>query len=137
MPASNYLANATLNAIFSKTSDFGTLSSAPTIYVALLTTAPNAASTGSNITEADYTGYSRIATSAGDWNAAANRIISNANAIEFDECTGGSSTITHFAKVDASSGGNVLFYGELDAPLAVSEGITPQFKAGELATEAE
>jgi len=128
--ASNYLENALLNSLFGKTSDLGALASVPTIYLALLTAAPNDASTGSTITEANYTGYARKQTAASDWNAASGGAIDNLNALAFDACTGGSSTVTHFALVDAATAGNVLAYGALDASPAVSSGITPQFAAG-------
>ncbi len=137
MGASDYCEEAILNALFGKTSAFGTLSSRPTIYVALLTAAPSDTSTGSTITEANYTGYARVATAPTDWNAWVNDKITNANPITFPEATGGSSTITHFALVDASSGGNVLFYGALPVQMTISTGITPMFKAGDLSVTAD
>lgn len=137
MGASNYAEEAVINALFGKTSAFGTLSSRPTLYVALLTAAPSDTDTGSTIAEAAYTGYNRVATAPADWNAWSAGSLSNAVDIEFGEATAGSDTLTHFALVDAATAGNVILYGALDASLAVSAGITPRFKAGDLAVTAD
>jgi len=137
MGASDYCEEAILNALFGKTSAFGTLSSRPTIYVALLTAAPSDTSTGSTIADANYTGYARAATTAATWNAWSAGQITNAVAIVFPEATGGNSVVTHFALVDASSGGNVLFYGALNTSMTISTGIAPQFKAGDLSVTAD
>lgn len=129
MSFSNYLENALLNSLFGKTSDLGALASAPTIYVALFTAAPNDAGGG---TEANYTSYARVETDAADWDAAASGTVDNANAITFPAATGGSNTVTHFGLYDAATSGNLLAYGALDSSLAVSTGITPEFAAGAL-----
>lgn len=128
MSASNYLENAILDHIFGES----TYSAPANIYVALCTTAPTDTSTGSTLVEATYTGYARKSTAASDWGAASGGQVSNTGAIVFNPCTAGTSTVTHFALVDASSNGNVLFWGALTASLAVSAGITPQFAIGEL-----
>ena len=125
--ASDYMELEVLDHIFGK----GTYA-VPTIYVALCTAAPTDASTGSTIVEATYTGYARKSTAAGDWNTAAAGAIDNQNAITFDPCTGSSSTVTHFALVDATTAGNVILWGALDTSLAISNGITPEFAANQL-----
>lgn len=127
MSASDYAENALLELVVGKTA-FST----PTAYVALCTAAPTDASTGSTITEAAYTSYSRVSTAGSDWNSASAGSIDNANAITFPKCTGGSETLTHFVIVDAASAGNVLLWGALDSSLAVSNNITPEFAAGTL-----
>lgn len=137
MGASNYCEEAILNALFGKSSNFGALASRPTLYVALLTAEPSDTDTGSTIAEATYTGYSRVATDPADWSAWSAGAISNAVEMAFDEATGGSETLTHFALVDAATGGNVILYGALDASIAVSAGITPRFKAGDLVASAD
>lgn len=108
-------------------------STAGSLYVSLHTANPN--ETGDQSTsEATYTGYARVAVarSAGGWTVAAN-VGSNAAAIVFPECTGGTNTITHFGiGTDASGTGKLLLYGALTSSLAVSNGITPQFAIGAL-----
>jgi hypothetical protein len=122
--ASDYLENALVDHITGKTSY-----TKPTAYVALCTAAPNDASTGTTMTEAAYTSYARVSTAGSDWNASSAGSATNANAITFPACTGGSESITHFVLVDAATAGNILVYSALDASLAVSTGITPTFAA--------
>ena len=125
MSMTEYAANATLNAIFGKTSAFGALASAPTIFVGLRTNAS---------TEATYTGYARVETSASDWAVAASRELANAALIEFGEAEDGPQVLTHYFLADAASGGNVLFEDELNAPLEVNALVTPRFPIGDLST---
>lgn len=125
--ASNYLENKLLDHLFGKATY-----SSPTTYLALCTSTPTDGDTGSTISEATYTSYARLSTAAGDWNAASSGTTTNANNLQFPAATGGSDTITAVAAVDASSGGNLLWYTALDSNLAVSSGITPQFNAGNL-----
>lgn len=87
----------------------------PSIYLALCTTVPTSASTGSTIVEATYTGYARLATS-GDWGsptAGAPSTIYNASALTFAACTGSTSTIVGFAGCDSAttSAGDMIWWG--------------------------
>jgi hypothetical protein len=118
---STYLQQKVLDHVNGKTSY-----TMPTTYVALFTANPTDAGGG---TEAAYTGYGRVATS-GLWNAASGTSVTNASAIPFGACTAGSSTVTGFGLYDASSAGNLLYWGTCS--LSVSSGITPQFAAGAL-----
>src|SRR5689334_17472993 len=83
------------------------------IYIALLTSAPVDSDTGTSIgsKEATYAGYARKSTAATDYGSSSGGTIANTNVINFAPCTGGSSTVKYFAKVDASSAGNVLYWG--------------------------
>ena len=125
--ASNYLENKLLDHLFDKTSY-----TAPSIYVALADSAPTDATTGSNISETDYTSYVRVNVVAGNWAAASSGTIDNSAAITFAEATGaGTNPVTHFALIDASSNGNILCYGTLTSQLVVSIGVTPKFAIGD------
>src|SRR5690606_40337569 len=98
MSFSNYTAQAVLNSLFGKTSNFGELASRPTIYVALSTADP--LEDGSGVAEPAGNGYARAATTPADWNDATladPSVINNANAIAFPQATGAWGTITHFA----------------------------------------
>lgn len=128
MHASNYLEQKFLDHLFGKS----TFTAPSNIYVALCSAAPGDTDTGSTITEVNYTGYARVQTSPSDWNAWASGIIDNLNAITFPKATGGSATATHFALVDASSGGNLLIWAPLNSSLAISNNIQPSFPAGDL-----
>lgn len=109
------------------------------LYVALHTGDPGEA--GSPTTsEATYTSYARVAiarnSGAPAWTVSSPGGVgtaSNTGAVTFPACTGGSNTITHFSVVTTSSGaGQLLYSGALAASLAVSNGITPAFAAGQL-----
>jgi hypothetical protein len=123
--ASDYLENKILDHLFGKSSY-----TAPTISIALCTSAPVDSDDGTTISEATYTGYSRVSTASSDWSSASGGSTSNSNEITFGECTGGSDTITHFAALDGSN--NLLFYGGLNSSLDVSVSVQPKFKVGEL-----
>lgn len=103
------------------------------LYVSLHTGDPGEAG-DQTTSEATYTSYARVAVArtTGGWTVSTNSV-TNAAAITFPECTGGSNTITHFGVGTASSGaGKLLYYGALTASLAVSTGIEPRFNAGDL-----
>lgn len=103
------------------------------LYVSLHTADPGEA--GSQTTnEAAYTSYARVAVArtSGGWTVTNNSVV-NAAAVTFPAATGGSETETYFGVGTASSGaGKLLYSGALTASLAVSNGITPQFGAGDL-----
>lgn len=82
-----------------------------TVALALCTTVPTDASTGSTIVEANYTGYARLRVAAADLNAAASGSSSNANVLTFAACTAGSSTVIGFALCDALTVGNAIAWG--------------------------
>jgi len=89
-------------------------------YVALYTSAPNDASTGSTGgTEVSGNGYSRGTTTS-------------TNAQSFTASGGDFGTVTHMAIIDASSGGNMLWHGALTTSRTVSDGDTLTFSAGNI-----
>lgn len=110
-----------------------TTSPATNIYVSLHTGDPGEAG-DQTTSEANYTGYARVAVArtSGGWTISGNNC-SNTAAITFGQCTAGSNTITHFGVGTGSSGvGYLMYKGALTASLAVSSGITPEFAAGDL-----
>jgi hypothetical protein len=107
--------------------------SAGSFYISLHTADPTETGTQTS-SEATYTSYARVAVarSGAGWTVSGNNA-SNAAAINFPACTGGTNTITHFGiGSDLSGTGNLFFKGALSASLAVSSGITPSFAIGEL-----
>lgn len=104
---SDYLENKILDHALGKTS----FTMPSSVYLALCTVVPTDASTGSTITEANYTGYARKAVAGGDLNAAAAGVSTNSAAITFAACTVGTSTVIGFALCDALTGGNILYWG--------------------------
>lgn len=140
MSKSNAFENALLLLFFNGTAiadlaENDASSPATDLYISLHTSDPGEAG-AQNTNEANYTGYARkaVARNSGGFTVSGNAI-TNAAEIEFDPCTGGSNTITHFGIGKASSGAGLLMYsGALGDPLAVSDGITPSFAAGDLDT---
>ena len=136
MSLSNYSAQALLNSLFGKTSNFGALASAPTIYVALSSTAPN--EDGTNVTEPSGGAYARVSTVAGDWNAATladPSLVDNLNAITFPKATAtwlAGANLTHVALYDAATSGNYLGSGALTVAKPVFIDDTASFPAGDL-----
>lgn len=102
----------------------------PTAYIALSTADPT--EDGSGLAEPSGGAYARKSTAAGDWNSAASGAISNANALAFAQATADWGVITHFALMDASSGGNMIAHGALDESRDVKNGDTFQFAAGDI-----
>ena len=107
-----------------------------TQYLALFTSDPG--ETASLAAEANYTGYARVAlTKASAWTDGGSSF-PNAALVQFGQCTAGSSTCTHFAVVDTSSGGvTQMISGTLTPTLAVTAGIQPQFAIGDLEVQAD
>lgn len=105
-------------------------SAAGSLYVALFTAAPSDSSAG---TETTYTNYARVAVArtSGGWTVASGAV-SNTAAITFPQCGATGATIVAFAIMTASSGGDMLYWGDLTSNLAVSNGITPEFAIGDL-----
>lgn len=102
-----------------------------TVYVALYTAAPTDAGGG---TEATGGSYARVAVTnnATNWPAAAAGAKSNGVAITFPTATADWGTVVAFAILDASSGGNFLFWATLTTNREVLTGDTPSFAIGTL-----
>lgn len=111
---SNYLENALVNAVLRNT----TYTSPATVYVALFTTNPNEDASG---TEVSGSNYSRMAVT---FAAPSNGSTSNSALITFPTPSGAWGTITHFGIFDAASSGNLLWYGALDASIAITGSTT-------------
>ena len=138
MSFSNYTNQAILNSLFGKTSNFGALGSAPTIYVALFTTKPGEDGTGE--TEVSGGSYARVTTAATDWNDATNADpseVTNANEISFGTATAGWGTVTAVGFYDASTGGTMLLAADLTTSKTINNGDAFVFPAGELKIRAD
>jgi hypothetical protein len=81
------------------------------VFLALTTAAVAETSTGSTLTEANYTGYARLSVSAANMNAASAGAKANGATLTFANCTAGSSVVIGWATCTASSAGNVIVYG--------------------------
>lgn len=109
---SNYLENAMINAVLRNT----TYTSPATVYVALFTTDPTDANTG---TEVSGNAYQRTAVTFG---APSNGVSTNSGAVTFPTATGSWGTVTHIGIMDASTSGNLLFHTPLDTSKTITSG---------------
>ena len=125
--ASDYLENKLLEEVVGKTAY-----TMPKVYIALLTSAPTDASTGSTIVEPVSMNYSRITTTGASWATASSGSISNAAILTSPVASGDWGTITHFALCDAATTGNVLVWGELSTSKTVLNGDSLSFAVGSL-----
>ena len=132
--AENALALLVFNAVtWNNIAENDTTSPATDFDVALHTADPGEAG---NMTtnEAAYTSYARqtVARTAGGWTIATSNV-SNTAAVTFPQATGGSETESHFS-IGFTGGGatDIIAFGPVDTPLAVSVGITPEFAIGAL-----
>lgn len=130
MSLSNYTENELLDHLLGKTTrDF---TSPSVLAVALFTSLDSTESTTDEptFTEVTGNGYARTAVS---FNAASNGSADNSADVTFPTASGGNfGTITHIGVYDATSGGNLLFYGVLSVSKTVQDGDTFEIKAGNL-----
>lgn len=104
--------------------------SPPTIFVALSTADP--LDDASGFAEPTGNAYTRVETSASDWDIASGGFLDNANDIIFPKATGSWGIVTHFALFDAATGGNMLAHGALSQSKAIDSAYTAIFDAGDL-----
>jgi hypothetical protein len=109
---SNYLENALINVTLRATA----YTAPTTVYLALYTTDPTDADTG---TECSGTSYARQAVTFG---APSNGVSTNSAAIEFPQAGSAWGTITHIGIRDALTVGNLLYHTPLDASKTIASG---------------
>ena len=100
---------------------------AGSLFVSLHTADPGEAGVQTT-SESAYTSYARVgvARTSGGWTVTNNTVTPTAT-IAFPACTGGTSTITHFAVgTDTSGAGKILYKGTLSPTITVTNGVTPQ-----------
>ncbi len=119
---SNYLENALINATLRNTS----YTSPATVYVALFTSDPTDANTG---TEVSGGSYARTAVTFG---APSGGVSTNSGNVEFPEATGSWGTIGWIGIMDASTSGNLLYHTALDTSKTISSGDIFRITTGNL-----
>jgi hypothetical protein len=141
MSKSNAFETDLLNLIFNATAIANLADNAGTspltnLFVSLHTADPGEAGDQST-NETAYTSYARVsvARTAGGWTITGNSV-SPVAAIDFPECTGGTSTITHFAVGTASTGtGKILYSGTVTPSISVASNVTPRLTTASTITE--
>ena len=139
--ATTYLDNKLLSLIFKNNA--GSFSTpGDSIYVGLATAVSNAeAGTLTEVnTSTQDANYVRRQVTAANWTLASSstdqQTVVNAANIEFPASSGVATyTVTHAFIADASSSGNILFVGALDASKAIASGDIFRINAGNLTIE--
>ena len=121
----NYLENALINAVLRNTS----YTSPTTTYLALYTSDPTDADTGTEITGGSYV---RQAITFG---SPSNGTSTNSAAVEFPQATADWGIISHVAIRDAVTSGNLLFHTALDASKTINNGDVFKITAGNLSVQ--
>jgi hypothetical protein len=128
---SNYLRNALLNHALRNVA-----MAAPTaaVYVALFKADPTVANlTANELTGVSDPGYARVSTAQSDWATPTSGQISNTTIVTFPAATDNwADTVTHFGIYDASTGGNLLFFGPVGAARTVLAGDQLRYAIGGL-----
>jgi hypothetical protein len=119
---SNYLENALINATLRNTS----YTSVATIYVALYTSDPTDADTGTEVTGGSY------ARTAVTFAAPSNGVSTNSADVTFPTCTAGWGVVTHIGLRDASTAGNLLYHTPLDTSKTIDSGDIFKISTGNL-----
>jgi hypothetical protein len=104
------------------------LGTACTPYVALYTVAPTDSTSGTEVTGGSY---ARV-DSSGDWAAPSAGSVSSNAEIAFTQASADWGTVVAFSIMDAVSGGNMLYWGDLTASKTVSNGDTFKFPSGDI-----
>ena len=134
--ATTYLEHEILQFLFkNNTESFA--SPGDNIYVGLATAVSSAE--GGTVTEATFGNYARQQVAASAWTVPAvstdAQTATNSANIEFPASSGTSNTITHAFVADASSSGNILFIGALDANKTIATGDIFRINAGNFSIE--
>jgi hypothetical protein len=121
-----------LDLLFSNTA----LTIPATLFFALSTTTPG--DDGSNFTEPSGNAYARVSVTNNTTNfpaatGTAPTTKNNGAAITFPTATGSWGTITHYAIFDASTAGNMLFWGQLTTAKVINTNDTASMNANDLA----
>lgn len=116
------------------------------VYVSLHTANPTDAASGAEVSGGSYARVAATTGTAGsgsgstwtDPGASGTINSSNASAITFPAPTANWGTVTHFGVWDASTAGNLLFYGALTTSRTINNGDgAPNFPIGSLVVEAQ
>jgi hypothetical protein len=119
---SNYLENALINVTLRATS----YTAPTTVYVALYTTDPTDADTGTEVSGGSY------ARTAVTFAAPSNGVTTNSADVTFPTCTASWGTVTHIGLRDASTSGNLLYHTPLDASKTIDLGDIFKITTGNL-----
>ena len=124
---SDYLENALLDHALGG----GDYTRAGTVWVALYTVAPTDAGGGTEATGGSYARV-EVVNNATNWPAASGGAKANGTAVTFPQASASWGTVVAFAILDASTGGNFLYWGDLTANKTIDTGDTCSFAIGDI-----
>jgi hypothetical protein len=101
-----------------------------TVYFALYTSAPTETGGGSECSGGSYARVS-VTNNSTNFPASSSGVKANGTAITFPTATANWGTVAAFGVFDASTGGNLLYFGTLSATRTVTSGDTARFAAGD------
>jgi hypothetical protein len=119
MSASNYLENALLNATLANVS----YTTPATVYTALYSVAPTDSTSG---TELSGSGYARVSTAF----SVSSGVATNTGNVTFGPASADWVTAVAWSIADASSSGNILYYGPISTAQTVLNGNSLTFGIG-------
>ena len=119
---SNYLENALINATLRNTS----YTSPAAVYVALFTSDPTDAGSGTEVSGGSY------ARQSATFGSPSNGASTTTADIQFPQATGNWGTVAYFGIYDASSSGNLLYHGALTASKTIETGDVFKIASGSL-----
>jgi hypothetical protein len=119
---SNHLENALINATLRNTG----YTSPTTTYLALYTTDPTDADSGTEVTGGSYVRQSLA------FSSPSNGVSTNSSAIEFPQATADWGTISHVGIRDAVTSGNLLYHTALDSSKVINNGDIFKITTGNL-----
>lgn len=132
---SNYLENRIINSIVGAST---TWTAPGTVYIGLWASTMNDTFTATSTGECAGANYARVAvtnTTSANWTKATAGVVTNKAVISFTTAAStGWGTINCFAVLDttSTSSGNILFWGDLTVPQAISAGNVVRFTTGAL-----
>ena len=120
--ASNYLENKLIDHSLGTTA----YTAPSAVYVALFTSDPTDAGTGTEVSGGGYARQSATFAAASSGSASTNATVT------FPTATANYGTVTHVGIYDASSAGNLLFHGAVTTSKTIETGDTFQISSGNL-----
>lgn len=122
---SDYLENKLLDLVLGAQA----FSAPATLYIELYTAAPTDAGGGTPVSGNNYS-RAAVTNNSTNWPAATSGVKTSGAAINFATPSGSWGTVSHFGIFDASSGGNLLYWGALISSVAISTGQSVSFASG-------
>jgi hypothetical protein len=124
---SDYLENKVLDHVLGNTA----YSAPATTYIALYTAAPTDAGGGTEVSGGSYARVS-VTNNTTNWPNASGGAKSNGADVTFPTATGSWGTVVAFGILDASTSGNLMYWGDLTVSKTISTGDTAKFATGDI-----